>query len=428
MSPEQIDGAVIDQRSDLFSLGIIFYQMLTGIHPFLRDTLQATFFATLTGDYKPIKQVLPDIDDKTEQLIYSLLKVNKDDRISSARELLEILESPSFSEKKATINNISQNEDKIEIGRKITRSFQAIVTFIKKTDKAIFNTAKHPVVHSFIMKSLTLILKYFQVFSKKMREFISLIQVNKKFRVEIGVSLIFIAGILLSWLLYSTFFDFSKNEKQVLLELTSNGYRGNPSQLIKKCMILVDKNELNDAQEIAEGLAKLKKYSARAYLLNAIIELKDDDEDDVIEAVNNAKRCPGYRNALASYKGLILDEIKSFLSDQEISREMIDCICYNLHMGNNNVIKKWPYEKSYWLRWNSIEILNEMDQKIDMVEVYILDLKHAGSMRVRIKAVNRLSEIKDKRAISALEDVAHRGFADPIVSVAAQSALDENKK
>jgi HEAT repeat protein len=101
---------------------------------------------------------------------------------------------------------------------------------------------------------------------------------------------------------------------------------------------------------------------------------------------------------------------------------------YTLHLGKDRTINKWPYEKSYWLRWNAVRILNELGMKVNMVEVYILDLKYAGSLRARIKAANKLGEMKDNRAISALEEIAHRGFADPIVSVAAQSVLDGLKR
>jgi eukaryotic-like serine/threonine-protein kinase len=59
MAPEQIDGQIADAGSDLFSLGVVLYQMTAGSHPFLRDTMAATMSATCRGDYRPLCDILP---------------------------------------------------------------------------------------------------------------------------------------------------------------------------------------------------------------------------------------------------------------------------------------------------------------------------------------------------------------------------------
>jgi serine/threonine protein kinase len=91
MSPEQIDGKEVDQRSDLFSLGIVLYQMLSGEHPFLRPTLTATVDATCRGDYKPLADLVPGIPRPLDAAVRRCLFPNLKMRMRSAAELVDIL-------------------------------------------------------------------------------------------------------------------------------------------------------------------------------------------------------------------------------------------------------------------------------------------------------------------------------------------------
>ncbi len=429
MSPEQIDGSGVDSRSDLFSVGIIFYQMLTGKHPFLRETLQSTFYATLMGEYTQIREVLPNVDEKTELIIVRLLKVKKDERTTSAAELLAMLTN-------CTVYYSIQSDSNqagariggfdLKYSAALLKVLKPVLHVIKKTDEAIFNFIEHSKAILHVKCKICFPRKKCNSLWNNI--LVGQIINNRKSRMYWAISSSGILMLLSFWFVFSLSFGLNSEEKRVLRELAKDGYKGNPVQLVKKCSSLIERNKLNDARKIAEALVKIRRESAHAYLLNALIEIRDEDEDDVIEAINNAKRYDGFKRSFSREKETFITALKELLSKDEISREMIDCICYTLKLGKDHEIKKWPYEKAYWLRWNSIRILNEVDQKIDMVEVYILDLNYAGSMRERIKAANKLGKLKDKRAVPVLQDVARRGFADPIVSVAAQSALDEYKK
>jgi serine/threonine-protein kinase len=92
MSPEQIDGKEVDQRSDIFSLGIVLYQMLSGEQPFLRESLMATIDSTCRGDYIPLQSLVPDMPKALDAVVRRCLCADHAMRLGSAAELIDILE------------------------------------------------------------------------------------------------------------------------------------------------------------------------------------------------------------------------------------------------------------------------------------------------------------------------------------------------
>ena len=91
MSPEQIMGQEIDQRSDLFAFGIVLCEMLTGQHPWPSKSQVDTLHAILHDDPPLIHATLAGVVDK-------LLRKNREERYSSAEAVLEGLASPAPSQ------------------------------------------------------------------------------------------------------------------------------------------------------------------------------------------------------------------------------------------------------------------------------------------------------------------------------------------
>ena len=89
MSPEQAQGLNLDQRTDIFSFGIVLYQMLCGKRPFTGTHLSALKDAIFTGDYIPIQQHLQDLPSNIVLLIDKMLVSQKDQRWQSSAELAD---------------------------------------------------------------------------------------------------------------------------------------------------------------------------------------------------------------------------------------------------------------------------------------------------------------------------------------------------
>jgi serine/threonine protein kinase/Flp pilus assembly protein TadD len=80
MSPEQVRGERIDERSDIFSFGVVIYEMLTGCQPFAAATSVATISSILTKEPDPVQQFVPACPVALEQIVRKCLVKEKERR------------------------------------------------------------------------------------------------------------------------------------------------------------------------------------------------------------------------------------------------------------------------------------------------------------------------------------------------------------
>ena len=88
MSPEQARAQKVDARSDLFSLGIIFYEMLTGVLPFRADTMMATLLKRVQEKAPPPNSLHPAIPQRLSDMVMKCLEVDLARRYQSASDIL----------------------------------------------------------------------------------------------------------------------------------------------------------------------------------------------------------------------------------------------------------------------------------------------------------------------------------------------------
>ena len=97
MSPEQAKGEEIDHRTDLWSYGIVFYEMLTGQMPFKGEYDQAVIYSVLNETPESVNTLKTDMPAGLSNIINRLLQKNPSNRYSSAREVLNDLKSINIS-------------------------------------------------------------------------------------------------------------------------------------------------------------------------------------------------------------------------------------------------------------------------------------------------------------------------------------------
>jgi Tol biopolymer transport system component len=91
MAPEQLEGENVDARSDIFALGALLYEMVTGRRAFAGKTRTSLIAAIVAGEPKPISQLQPLAPPALEHVVAKCLAKNPDDRWQSAHDIAEEL-------------------------------------------------------------------------------------------------------------------------------------------------------------------------------------------------------------------------------------------------------------------------------------------------------------------------------------------------
>ena len=108
MSPEQLIGEEVDTRSDIFSFGIILYEMLTGVYPFQSARTAETAGAILKDDPPPLARFRPEVSDVLQHVVGKMLAKTRERRYQLIHEVRTDLQQVVDEAGKPTRRAVSQ--------------------------------------------------------------------------------------------------------------------------------------------------------------------------------------------------------------------------------------------------------------------------------------------------------------------------------
>lgn len=145
MSPEQVEGGTVDSRSDLYSLGLVLYEMVAGDVPFAGDSTWQVMYQRVKERPKDVKSLNPQVPDNVARTIMHCLEKNPADRYQTAREILGDLDAgrgPSLSLAQSIQRSMPRVDNRWKYAAMGAAVLAVILFFsIPKTRHLIFRSA-----------------------------------------------------------------------------------------------------------------------------------------------------------------------------------------------------------------------------------------------------------------------------------------------
>ncbi len=98
MAPEQMTGAHVDGRADIYSLGVSFYQLLTGSLPYKADSLANLAYKITNEKFRPIREVRADLPASATRIVNKALQKNPEKRYASGAEMVAALKREHWAD------------------------------------------------------------------------------------------------------------------------------------------------------------------------------------------------------------------------------------------------------------------------------------------------------------------------------------------
>jgi serine/threonine-protein kinase len=103
MSPEQARGEPVDERTDIFSFGVLLYEMISGRTPFVGNTVSETFANLMNSEPQPLARYAAGVSDELQRIVSKMLRKNKDKRYQTMKDVLtdlkDLRETMAFGER-----------------------------------------------------------------------------------------------------------------------------------------------------------------------------------------------------------------------------------------------------------------------------------------------------------------------------------------
>jgi serine/threonine-protein kinase len=88
MSPEQAKGEWVDERTDIFSFGVVIYEMTAGKAPFASDSMSETFANLINAEPQSLSRFAPNLPDELQRIVSKMLRKKKDERYQTMKDVL----------------------------------------------------------------------------------------------------------------------------------------------------------------------------------------------------------------------------------------------------------------------------------------------------------------------------------------------------
>jgi Tol biopolymer transport system component/predicted Ser/Thr protein kinase len=124
MAPEQIQGGEVDARSDIFSFGVVLYEMLTGHLPFVGEHEAAMMYSIINESPQPIQKYKPDLSSELLHIIDRALEKDPEDRYQAVREM--VIDLRRAKKETSRVSRAAIAPPAAEVGRTVVSGEQSV--------------------------------------------------------------------------------------------------------------------------------------------------------------------------------------------------------------------------------------------------------------------------------------------------------------